>query len=151
MGRMAVNPGNVLIEITESIFTSDYAAANRSIEKLRKTGIRVCIDDFGTGYSSLARQKELHVDCLKIDKYFINQLLDADPGKAITSDIISMAHKLGYFVVAEGVEHESQLSRLKDFGCDWMQGYLFAKPLDEGDALAFIARQNEIDPDEGNH
>ncbi|MDD2562393.1 MAG: EAL domain-containing protein, partial [Eubacteriales bacterium] len=68
-----------------------------------------------------------------------------------TSDIISMAHKLGYFVVAEGVEHESQLSRLKDFGCDWMQGYLFAKPLDEGDALAFIARQNEIDPDEGNH
>ena len=150
MDSMGVDPRHTGIEITESIFTSDYAAANRSIEKLRAAGMHVSIDDFGTGYSSLTRLKKLHIDCLKIDKHFIDQLLDTDAGKTITGDIISMAHKLGCSVVAEGVEQESQLRYLKDHGCDSMQGFLAAKALDEADALLFLASRKECGKDTGS-
>ncbi|HPZ04919.1 MAG TPA: EAL domain-containing protein, partial [Clostridiales bacterium] len=110
------------------------------IEKLKKAGFHIAIDDFGTGYSSLARQRELHVDCMKIDKYFIDKLLETDLDKAITSDIISMAHKLGHCTVAEGVEYESQMRYLKEHGCDRIQGYLLSKPLAGEDALEFLKK-----------
>ncbi|MDD4798221.1 MAG: EAL domain-containing protein [Clostridia bacterium] len=116
--EMRVNPKNVCIEITESIFAVDCANINNTIKKLRGAGLRIDIDDFGTGYSSLAREKELNVDGLKIDKYFIDRLLETDSDKAITGDIISMAHRLGHDAVAEGVEHARQLRYLKEHGCD---------------------------------
>jgi len=141
ISEMQVNPKNIGIEITESVFASDYENINNTIEKLRDTGIHIAIDDFGTGYSSLAREKELEVDCLKIDKYFVDKLLDADLNKAITSDIVSMAHKLGHCVIAEGVEYESQLQYLKEHNCDRIQGYLISKPLDEEDAIMFLNKQ----------
>ncbi|MFA5530817.1 MAG: EAL domain-containing protein [Thiohalomonadaceae bacterium] len=141
MSEMQVDPRNIGIEITESIFEDNYDDINNIIQKLRDAGIHIAIDDFGTGYSSLAREKELKVDCLKIDKYFIDKLLYADLNKAITSDIISMAHKLGHCAIAEGVEHESQLQYLKEHDCDRIQGYLISKPLDEKDALAFLKNQ----------
>ena len=143
MSEMRVNSRNIGIEITESVFASDYDYINNSIEKLREAGICISIDDFGTGYSSLAREKELSVDCLKIDKYFIDKLLDADLSKAITSNIISMSHKLGHCTIAEGVEYESQLQYLKEHNCDRIQGYLFSKPLDEEDALEFLKNKNK--------
>jgi EAL domain-containing protein (putative c-di-GMP-specific phosphodiesterase class I) len=136
--EMQVNPKNICLEITESVFNSDYEIINRIIDKLRDFGLHIAIDDFGTGYSSLAREKELKVNYLKIDKYFVDKLLDTDPNKAITSDIISMAHKLGHCAIAEGVEHESQLKYLKEHDCDKIQGNLISKPLDEEDAFAFL-------------
>lgn len=145
MSEMRVNSRNIGIEITESVFASDYDYINNSIEKLREAGICISIDDFGTGYSSLAREKELSVDCLKIDKYFIDKLLDADLSKAITSDIISMSHKLGHCTIAEGVEHECQLQYLQEHNCDRIQGYLFSKPLNEEDALEFLKSKNKND------
>lgn len=132
------NPKNIGIEITESIFSSNYEDINKNIETFRKMGISIAIDDFGTGYSSLAREKELNVDYLKIDKYFIDKLLTTDPSKAITSDIISMAHKLGHATIAEGVEYEEQLQYLKINNCDKVQGYFISKPLGEEAALAFL-------------
>lgn len=75
---------------------------------------------------------------MKIDKYFIDKLLETDLDKAITSDIISMAHKLGHCTVAEGVEYESQMRYLKEHGCDRIQGYLLSKPLAGEDALEFL-------------
>jgi diguanylate cyclase (GGDEF)-like protein/PAS domain S-box-containing protein/putative nucleotidyltransferase with HDIG domain len=138
ISEMQLNPKNIGIEITESVFASDYDYINSIIVKLRDAGIHIAIDDFGTGYSSLVREKELSVDCLKIDKYFIDKLLDADPSKAITSDIISMSHKLGHCTIAEGVEHECQLQYLQEHNCDRIQGYLFSKPLNEEDALEFL-------------
>ena len=143
--EMQVNPRNIGIEITESVFAADYENINKIIEKLRNPGMHVAIDDFGTGYSSLAREKELKVDCLKIDKYFVDKLLGADLNKAITSDIISMSHKLGHCTIAEGVEHESQLEYLKEHDCDRIQGNIFSKPLDEEDALEFLKRKNKYD------
>jgi len=135
---MRVEAEYVGIELTESVFMADYNIINSTIEVLKNAGLRVYIDDFGTGYSSLAREKELNVNFLKIDKYFIDKLMDADPDLAITSDIISMAHKLGHDTVAEGVEHELQMQYLIDHHCDYIQGYLISKPLDEDSALRFL-------------
>jgi PAS domain S-box-containing protein len=143
MSEMQINPKNISIEITESVFVSDFENINNIIEKLRGAGIRVAIDDFGTGYSSLAREKELKVDYMKIDKHFIDKLLGIDMNKAITSDIISMAHKLGHCTVAEGVEHDIQLQYLKEHDCDRIQGYLISKPLDEEDAIKFLKKQEQ--------
>ncbi|MFY9273298.1 MAG: EAL domain-containing protein [Thermacetogeniaceae bacterium] len=141
--EMQVNPKKVGIEITESVFVYDYEKVNNIIEKLRDAGLSVAIDDFGTGYSSLSREKELKVTCMKIDKYFIDKLMDTDPNKAITSDIISMSHKLGHCAIAEGVEHEIQLQYLKEHGCDRVQGYLISKPLDEEDAINFLKKHGQ--------
>jgi len=133
--EMHVNPQNIGIEITESVFSSDYDYINGIILELRGAGLHIAIDDFGTGYSSLKREKELNVNCLKIDKYFIDILLEDSPERAITGDIISMAHRLGHCVIAEGVEYEEQKRYLETHGCDKIQGYLISKPLDEDVAL----------------
>lgn len=143
MREMQINPKKVGIEITESVFVSDYKKINTIIDKLRDAGMCIAMDDFGTGYSSLGREKELKVDSLKIDKLFIDKLLDADINKAITSDIISMAHKLGHCVVAEGVEHEEQLQYLKNHGCDKIQGNLISKPLEEKVALEYLNKHDK--------
>jgi EAL domain-containing protein (putative c-di-GMP-specific phosphodiesterase class I) len=135
-----VNIKNVGIEITESVFASDYRNANRVLDRLRKAGIQIAIDDFGTGYSSLANEYELRVSYLKIDKYFIDKLLVTQPNKAITNEIISIAHKLGHYTIAEGVEYQSQLHYLENHNCDKVQGYLISRPLDEDQAIDFLKR-----------
>ena len=98
----------------------------------------IAIDDFGTGYSSLAREHELNVDCLKIDKYFIDKLMEIDSEKAITADIISIAHKMGHYIIAEGVEHEEQMEYLLKNGCEKIQGYLISRPLYEDEAIGLL-------------
>lgn len=135
-----VNPSNIGLELTESIFTSNYEEINATLAKLKSCGMKIAIDDFGTGYSSLARERELNANCLKIDKFFIDKLLFLCDEEAITGDIISMAHKLGHCVIAEGVEDERQLNYLKHHGCDKIQGYLIGKPLSERDALEIIEK-----------
>ena len=138
ISKVKVNPKNVSIEITESVIASDYDSINEIIKKLRSIGIRIAIDDFGTGHSSLAREKGLKADCMKIDRYFVDKLLYTDHNKAITSDIISIAHKLGQCTIAEGVEQEGQLQYLKKYNCDMVQGYLISEPLDEDKAILFL-------------
>jgi PAS domain S-box-containing protein len=141
MEKMQVDPENVCIEITESVFASDYESINNNLEALKEAGLHIAIDDFGTGYSSLARERGLKVDSMKIDKYFIDNLLNVDSSKAITGNIISIAHRLGHYTTAEGVEHESQLQYLREHNCDRVQGYLISRPLDEDDAIMFIEKQ----------
>lgn len=141
---MQVDPENIIIEITESVFSSKYDDINKIFGKLRNSGVKIAIDDFGTGYSSLAREQELNVDCLKIDKYFIDKLLEVHPDYAITAEVISMAHKMGHFVTAEGVEHENQKEYLFRNGCDSFQGYLFARPLDEEEAIKMLINEIKI-------
>ncbi|HKM42755.1 MAG TPA: EAL domain-containing protein [Limnochordia bacterium] len=135
---MEVNPEHIVLELTESAFSSNFPEINRILGRLRSHGIRSSIDDFGTGYSSLSRERELNVDCLKIDKSFIDKLMFLKDNETITGDIISIAHKLGHQAVAEGVEHKKQLEYLKSHGCDKIQGYLISKPLDEQAALDFL-------------
>ncbi len=142
MSEMRVDPKRVSIELTESVFASDYDSINNVFEQLREAGLQIAIDDFGTGYSSLARERGLKVDCMKIDKYFIDKLLYIDLDRAITADIISIAHRLGHCITAEGVEHERQLRYLKKHNCDRVQGYLISKPLDEDDAIVFLEEKS---------
>lgn len=138
-----INPARVTLELTESIFASNYDEINQIIRGLRAIGIKTAIDDFGTGYSSLAREREIYANFLKIDKHFIDKLLESSPDTAITSDIIAMGHKLGHTVIAEGVENESQLRYLKKHGCDLVQGYLISKPLAETLTIQFISQYND--------
>ncbi len=136
--KEGINPENISIEITESVFSSNYEEINNILGDLKKVGLNIAIDDFGTGYSSLAREQELNVDCLKIDKYFIDKLLEVNHENALSADIISMAHKMGHYVIAEGVEEEIQKNHLIKMGCDNIQGYLVAKPLDRNAAIEML-------------
>ena len=140
---MQVNPNNVAIELTESIFNAEYERINNILNTLRQAGVQIFLDDFGTGSSSLARERELNIDCLKIDKHFIDKLMEIDLTKAITGDIISMAHKMGHCVVAEGVEWDVQKQYLIANGCDKIQGFLVSKPLHEQEALELLNNQSE--------
>jgi len=141
---MQVDPRCIYLEITESVFASNYQDINKILGQLQSMGIQIAIDDFGTGYSSLARERELNINCLKIDKFFIDTLMTLTDEEAITGDIISLAHKLGHCVVAEGIEHERQLQYLRKFGCDKIQGYLISRPVDEKAALSLLEAQAHI-------
>jgi len=134
--KKKINPKNVVIEITESIFEYDFDFINSVLVELKKSGLALAIDDFGSGYSSLAREMNLNVNYIKIDKFFIDHILAAD--RPITGHIIEMAHKQGHYVVAEGVENIKQIQYLKEHGCDKVQGFLISKPLDENAAVKFI-------------
>jgi PAS domain S-box-containing protein len=145
INELQVSPKHIGIEITESVFSDNYNEVNQIINQLRDAGLYVAIDDFGKGYFSLARELELNVDYLKIDKHFIDKLIKAYPENAITSDIISMAHKLGHFTIAEGVEDERQIQYLKKWNCDKIQGFFIGVPLDEELAIEFLVRTYKSD------
>ncbi len=133
-----VSAGNITLEITESVFSDNYQLINEKLGTIREKGIAVSIDDFGTGYSSLAREIELNVNCLKLDKQFIDGLMMQDHDNVIVGDIISMAHKLGHSVVAEGVEQDEQRQYLIKHHCDYIQGYLLSRPLSEEKAFHLL-------------
>jgi PAS domain S-box-containing protein len=139
------DPDSITLEITESIFAENMHEVNKILESLKGCGIKIALDDFGKEYSSLAREREMNIDFVKIDKYFIDKLLEIDPEKAITSDIISIGHKMQHCVVAEGVEEERQLEYLRAHGCDRAQGYLISRPLDKDAALEFLAKWDDIE------
>lgn len=133
-----IDPARITLEITESVFSDNYHEINRKLAELKELGIKIAIDDFGTGYSSLSRERELNVNCIKIDKAFIDRITLINSEQLISGDIISMAHKMGHAVVAEGVEYEIQRQYLFDHDCDMVQGYLFSKPVDEEAAITLI-------------
>lgn len=92
-------------------------------------GVSLALDDFGIGYSSFASLKHLKVDYLKIDKLFVNDMLADKQALTLISSMIEMGHKLGYGIIAEGVENSEQLNILRDLGCEKVQGYLFSQPI----------------------
>lgn len=99
------------------------------LDKLHAQGIRLAIDDFGTGYSSLANLKHFHLDVLKIDKSFIEEIPHNKDDMEIAATIVAMGHTLGFKVLAEGVETQEQLAFLQKTGCDAYQGYLVSRPV----------------------
>ena len=108
------------------------------LDAIRRLGVRISIDDFGTGYSSLSYLKRLPIDQLKVDRSFIMDLPDDDDDRVITELIVSMAKQLKLEVVAEGVETEQQHQYLDSLGCDYAQGYLFARPLPPDEFMVFV-------------
>ena len=130
-------------EVTETVLLDHFSQINETLEAIKKMGIAISLDDFGTGYSSFSRLAELNIDTVKIDRFFIDKISHTTEQDLIISDIISMAHKIGLSVVAEGVEDERQKAYLQKHGCDIIQGYLLSKPLAEESAINFLRRYEE--------
>ncbi|MBQ4833526.1 EAL domain-containing protein [Pseudoalteromonas sp. MMG010] len=129
-------PANaILIEITENTLMAPNSAIKKHLKRLSELNIDVAIDDFGVGYSSLAYLQRLHIDILKIDKSFIDDLEYSDSSLALVTAIITMAHSLNVRVVAEGVETFGQYKKLVALNCDFIQGYIFSKPLTKQEFL----------------
>ena len=126
------------IEITESIMIDSYDKALHCIDELRSMGIQIAIDDFGTGYSSLSYLHRFPANLLKIDKSFIDKMNTSDSSRQYVASIISIGHVMGFDVISEGVEETDQLDTLKDIGCDYIQGFVWGRPLSAEDAEALV-------------
>lgn len=124
-----IAPDHLEIEITESVMIESIEKAMKYVEELRAMGVKIAIDDFGTGYSSLSYLNNIPATLLKIDKTFIDGINDSDKAKQYVAAIISLGHIMGYEVISEGVEQDTQLETLKEIGCDYIQGYIWGKPL----------------------
>ncbi|OIR19713.1 cyclic di-GMP phosphodiesterase Gmr [mine drainage metagenome] len=128
-----IPPSCIVVEITEGLLMDDRAEVQEKLLAFRDAGIQVSLDDFGTGYSAMSYLQRFDIDYLKIDQSFVRDMVTNPGDQAIAEAIIVMAHKLGMKVVAEGVETAAQRDMLLSAGCDYGQGYLFAKPMSAED------------------
>ena len=141
MGETGLDPASLDLEVTESVVMEDAPSTLAMLQELKGLGVNLAIDDFGTGYSSLSYLRRFPIDFLKLDRS-ITQGIDQDPkNEAILSAVVTLAHVLDERVIAEGVETEGQLACLREIGCDFAQGYYFAKPLNSEAASALVAEQ----------
>lgn len=124
-----LDPQFLELEITETAIINDIAETIPLLFDLKKRGTKLAIDDFGTGYYSLSYLKNFPIDTLKIDKSFVDEIVNNDKDAAIAHTIVQLARNLGLTTIAEGVEHQSQQTVLREMGCAQLQGYLFSKPL----------------------
>jgi EAL domain-containing protein (putative c-di-GMP-specific phosphodiesterase class I) len=124
------------LEITETSLMEDKEKAKLSLNMLKKAGFKLLLDDFGTGYSSLTYLNQFPIDIIKIDQSFVRKMDEQHTNKSIVKTIHALAKNLNMFCIAEGVETQTQLKFLTDLGCNYMQGYLFSKPLPINELLA---------------
>lgn len=133
-----INTNNIELEITESVSSGDVVKIVKNIKELKKCGIKISMDDFGTGFSSLGQLSIFELDKLKIDKIFIDDLINGIKRHNLVKSIIAMAKSLNLVIVAEGIETNEQLIQLNNLGCDLGQGYLFSEPLSVNEFEFFI-------------
>lgn len=141
VAEAGVAPGDVKLEVTESLLMRDPALARTVLDEVVRIGVRVACDDFGTGHSSLASLRTLPFHTLKVDRAFIADAGRSKRGAIILNSIIRLAHDLDLKVVAEGVETEEQLQMLADMGSDMAQGWLLGKPMPARQIAAALRRQ----------
>ena len=139
LAKNGVDPSMLTLEITESSLLIDAPRARATINELHEVGVSLSIDDFGTGYSSLSYLRRLPVGELKIDQSFVANVLIDEQDEVIVRSTIDLGHNLGLVVVAEGVENNEVLERLRAFGCDIAQGYCISRPLSPEQFLAWLA------------
>ncbi len=135
------DPTLLKLEITEGIFLDQTDQIIETLQYLKSLGIKLSIDDFGTGYSSLGYLQKLPIDQIKIDRCFIQEM-EAE-GVDIVRTIIDLTHRMGLEVTAEGIETNEQYLQLKELNCDYVQGYLFSKPVGIGEAVSLIKKRFE--------
>jgi diguanylate cyclase (GGDEF)-like protein/PAS domain S-box-containing protein len=138
LGSAGLDPGALVLEMTESVLIDDPGIAGMRLRELRRIGVRLAIDDFGTGYSSLSYLRQFPVDILKIDQSFVRAIDDHGNVPAILRGLLDLGRTLQLEMVAEGVESSVQLEQLREQHCDLGQGYLFARPLDPGAVDALV-------------
>jgi EAL domain-containing protein (putative c-di-GMP-specific phosphodiesterase class I) len=139
LDRNKLPPSMLMLEVTESLFTNEQAV--RELRRLQGLGVQIAVDDFGTGYSSFAYLRTLPISVLKVDRTFIVDIETNAAAATIAAAIINMAQALGKLVVAEGVETQGQMGFLDRAGCEFVQGYVFSRPVD-ADAFAAFARKS---------
>jgi diguanylate cyclase (GGDEF)-like protein/PAS domain S-box-containing protein len=130
LGQTGINPRQVVLEITESLLMHDTDATIVTLQELRNLGVQLAIDDFGTGYSSLSYLKRFPVDILKIDRSFVDGITNDPEDATLAEAVVQLGRALRLTTVAEGIETADQRSALRMLGCEYGQGYLFAKPAD---------------------
>jgi EAL domain-containing protein (putative c-di-GMP-specific phosphodiesterase class I) len=144
-----IDPGSLVLEITESMLMQDTEATIVTLQALRKLGVRLAIDDFGTGYSSLSYLKRFPVDILKIDQSFVGGV-HTDPDDATLAEaVVGLGRALRLQTVAEGIETDDQWTTLRELGCDYGQGFLFARPADAAQIELLLANPDHaptVDP-----
>jgi diguanylate cyclase (GGDEF)-like protein/PAS domain S-box-containing protein len=139
--RANLEPGSLILEITESLLMHDSEATIAKLHELKGLGVRLAIDDFGTGYSSLSYLRRFPVDILKVDKSFVDAVASDPEDSALARAIIKLGHTLHLQTVAEGIEAPEQAGHLRTLQCDLGQGYYFAKPLDADAVSALLQGQ----------
>ena len=137
----------ITVEITESALVTEEPGTGIFLQGLRDRGVRVALDDFGTGFSSIRYLRDFEFDLLKVDKSFIDTIT-ASRDMGVVASIIAMGRILGMKVVAEGVEESEQVQQLKQIGCDYIQGYYYAKPMPVQEFVQFVLdRVEKLDAD----
>ena len=129
------------LEITESMVMGDVEAGIDIMLRLKSLGCKLSMDDFGTGYSSLSQLRRFPVDTLKVDKSFVQKMGESHEDHEIVRMIILLGHTLGMDVVAEGVETKADAEVLRSLGCEYGQGYFWAKPLPAAEATTLLQQQ----------
>jgi EAL domain-containing protein (putative c-di-GMP-specific phosphodiesterase class I)/GGDEF domain-containing protein len=127
----AVPADQLTVEVTEGTFVAEVKRSAQVLERVRELGVRLAMDDFGTGYSSLAQFKRLPFDEIKIDKLFVQNMLQSRGDAQIVRAMVDLAHNFGLVAVAEGVEERATLGKLRELDCDLVQGYIISKALPE--------------------
>jgi predicted signal transduction protein with EAL and GGDEF domain len=141
-----LEPGNLVIELTESTTMYNTDANLERFHRLKALGVRLAIDDFGTGYSSLSYLHRFPIDILKIDRSFVSRLTSSDNGPELARAVVTLGETLGLDTFAEGIELEPQVAALLALGCVAGQGFLFAEPksLEALSGSSFVARRNAL-------
>lgn len=129
LSRTGVNPRNIVLEITESFAINDMDRVMKIISGLKALGPKIALDDFGTGYSSLNYIKQLPLNIIKVDKTFIDDIVEDDYAQAFVRLIVDLSKTIGTQIVVEGVENKEQYELLRDIGVNYIQGYFFGKPV----------------------
>lgn len=135
--------GIMQYEITETSVAALEQNPTELLEAMQHHGARVFLDDFGSGYSSYSVLRNYNFDVLKLDMSFVRQIETSAKNRSIVRSIIDMGHQLGMKVVAEGVETQKQLQFLKESDCDYIQGYIFSKPLSKVDFIRLVENIHE--------
>jgi len=124
-----VAPELIKFEITEGAAMQNETVADRQLHALKKLGLTIALDDFGTGYTSFAYLKKFPANILKIDKSLIDHIMESEEDQRIIHAMVDLGHHLGMKIVVEGIESSAMAELLESYGCDYMQGYYFSKPL----------------------
>ncbi len=138
MARTGITPERLVLEITESVALLDISATLAVTERLSRLGIGIALDDFGTGFSSLSYLALMHPRIIKIDQSFVRPSGDDVRNDVLLETIVSLGKKLDMTMLAEGIETQAQLERLRRFQCDLGQGFLFSAAVPAGDVAATL-------------
>jgi diguanylate cyclase (GGDEF)-like protein len=138
LARTQLEPGSLVLEITEGMLAGDRDAIVQQLTQLKQLGLRIAVDDFGTGYSSLSHLQQFPIDILKIDKSFIDELNGDDQKANLVQAIINLAESLNLDVIAEGIEHQQQADQLRLMHSPLGQGYLFSHPIPPNEVLTLM-------------